>query len=76
MEVLRGRKDFKVHYRLLPWDHGAPALILSEAGGASEHLNGAPSTVRSPDQLTIVATSPRMAKEVRAWLAELAPVKA
>jgi fructose-1,6-bisphosphatase/inositol monophosphatase family enzyme len=68
-EVLRGRKDFAVYFRLLPWDHGAPALILSEGGGCVVHVNGEPYTVRSPDQLTIAARSPRVADDVRGWLA-------
>lgn len=70
MDVLRGRKDFVVYYRLLPWDHGAPALILREAGGCAEHLNGSSYTVRSPDQITIVATKAAIAKEVRNWLVD------
>ncbi|MGC4086277.1 MAG: inositol monophosphatase family protein [Vicinamibacterales bacterium] len=31
-DVLRGHKDFVLYYRLLPWDHGAPALIPDRSG--------------------------------------------
>jgi fructose-1,6-bisphosphatase/inositol monophosphatase family enzyme len=66
-DVLRGAKDFDVYYRLLPWDHGAASLILNEGGGAVEHLDGTPYTLRSPSQLTIVAGSPDIAAQVRGW---------
>jgi fructose-1,6-bisphosphatase/inositol monophosphatase family enzyme len=56
-EILRGDKDFAVYYRLLPWDHAAPAHILTEAGGSVAHLSGRPYTVRSAHQVTIVARS-------------------
>ncbi len=67
-DILRGCKDFAVYYRLHPWDHGAPALILAEGGGLVEHLDGAPYSVRSPNQITIVAHTPALAEDVRAWL--------
>jgi fructose-1,6-bisphosphatase/inositol monophosphatase family enzyme len=67
-EVLRGRQDFAVYYRLLPWDHAAPALILSEAGGCVEHLDGRTYTVRSADQVTVVARSPGVSAQIRACL--------
>lgn len=67
-DVLRGKKDFVAYYRLLPWDHGAPALILTEAGGRVEHLDGQPYTVRSHNQLTLVTRAPRMATDIRSWI--------
>ena len=70
-DILRGRKDFAVYYRLHPWDHGAPALILSEGGGCVEHLDRTPYSVRSPNQITIVAHTPQLAEEVRSWLADV-----
>jgi len=71
MDILRGSRDFAVYYRLLPWDHAAPALILSEGGGRCEHLGGDPYRPRSPDQVTIVASSSRIADRVRGWFAPL-----
>jgi fructose-1,6-bisphosphatase/inositol monophosphatase family enzyme len=68
-EILRGEKDFAVYYRLLPWDHAAPALILTEAGGGVDHLNGVAYTVRSDNQVTVVARSAGVSARVRAALA-------
>lgn len=64
-DTLRGDKDFLVYYRLLPWDHAPPALILTEAGGCVEHLDGRPYTVRSDNQVTIVARNRDVAGEIR-----------
>lgn len=66
-DVLRGRKDLVVYFRLLPWDHGAPALVLQEAGGVVTHLDGAPYTIASKNQVTILARTPDLAARVRAW---------
>jgi fructose-1,6-bisphosphatase/inositol monophosphatase family enzyme len=68
-EILRGEPDFVVYYRLLPWDHAAPALILTEAGGTVAHVAGGFYTARSPSQLTVVGRDARVAETVRAWLA-------
>lgn len=67
-EILRGVSEFTIYYRLLPWDHGAPALILSEAGGCVQHMNGQPYSVRSQNQLTIVARDSFVFQQVRAFL--------
>jgi len=67
-DVLRGRKDFVAYYRLLPWDHGAPALMLTEAGGHVEHLDGQPYTVRSANQLTVAARDTATIARLREWL--------
>ena len=67
-DVLRGRKDFVLYYRLLPWDHGAPALVLTEAGGTASHLDGAPYSVVSPSQITIVAAHAETSRMIRRWI--------
>ena len=66
--ILRGERDFVVYYRLLPWDHAAPTLILREAGGCVAHLDGRAYSVRSENQLTIVARHTSIADQVRARL--------
>jgi fructose-1,6-bisphosphatase/inositol monophosphatase family enzyme len=66
-DVLRGRRDFAVYYRLLPWDHVAPALLLSEGGGCTVHLTGQPYVPLSPDQVTVVAAHRETAQGVSAW---------
>ena len=67
-DVLRGRREFVAYYRLLPWDHGAPALILTEGGGAVEHLDGRPYTLRSEHQLTLVTRDAELAARLRGWI--------
>lgn len=67
-DILRGLGDFVIYYRLLPWDHAAPALVLTEAGGLVSHLSGQPYTARSQSQLTIVARDAVTVDQLRAWL--------
>jgi len=68
MDVLQGANDFIVYYRLMPWDHAAPALILEEGGGRVAHPDGSPYTIRSRDRITVVARNPAIADDVRSWL--------
>lgn len=72
-DILRGVRDFGVYYRLLPWDHTAGALILTEGGGRVVHLDGHAYSARSSHQLTVVAASGEIANEVRSWLRPTAP---
>ena len=65
-DVFAGRRDFIVYYRLLPWDHAAPALMLTEAGGHVVHLDGSRYTARSPHQVTIVTRSGELSRTLRA----------
>ncbi|XXY47650.1 inositol monophosphatase family protein [Sorangium sp. So ce269] len=60
-----GEKDFCVYYRLLPWDHAPGALILQEANGAAEHLDGARYAVASRSQVTVIARSRGIAGRIR-----------
>jgi fructose-1,6-bisphosphatase/inositol monophosphatase family enzyme len=68
-DVLAGATDFAVYHRLNAWDHAAGALILTEAGGTVEHLDGASYTPRSRHRPTVIAASPAIAAQVRGWLA-------
>ncbi len=67
-DVLRGRREFVAYYRLLPWDHGAPALVLTEGGGAVDHLDGRAYSVRSGHQVTLVARDAELAARLRGWI--------
>ena len=67
-DVARGRQEFAIYYRLLPWDHGAPALVLRESGGAVEHMDGRPYTVRSTNQITLVGRDREIVERLRGWL--------
>ena len=66
--IVRGKKDFVIYYRLLPWDHAPGALALTEAGGAALHLSGEPYAPLSPNQVTIFAATRQIADKIRAWL--------
>ncbi|HET9467780.1 MAG TPA: inositol monophosphatase family protein [Vicinamibacterales bacterium] len=66
--IIRGEKDFVIYYRLLPWDHAPGALAITEAGGAAIHLDGAPYSALSPNQVTIFAASPELAETIRRWI--------
>ena len=72
-DIIRGRQEFAVYYRLLPWDHGAPALMLVESGGTVAHLDGRPYGVRSPNQLTFMTRDTQLAAQLRDWVAPGAP---
>jgi fructose-1,6-bisphosphatase/inositol monophosphatase family enzyme len=67
--ILRGEKDFVIYYRLLPWDHAPGALVLAEAGGSAQHLDGRAYAPLSEDQITIFAATPAIASTIRGWLA-------
>jgi fructose-1,6-bisphosphatase/inositol monophosphatase family enzyme len=66
--VISGVKDFVIYHRLLPWDHAAGALILSEAGGTVEHLDGTHYSPLSHNQPTILAATTSLAANVRQWI--------
>ncbi len=74
-DILRGVRDFVIYYRLLPWDHAAPALILSEGGGSVIHADGRPYTARSGDQIAIVSRNRKIAAEIRHVLEPLATAR-
>jgi fructose-1,6-bisphosphatase/inositol monophosphatase family enzyme len=69
-EIARGRKEFAIYYRLLPWDHGAPALVLRESGGSVEHMDGQPYSVRSAHQITLVGRDSEMVQRLRGWIGQ------
>ena len=72
--VAAGRYDGYFEFGLKPWDVAAGALLVLEAGGAVEHLDGAPLDVQRAD---VVASAPGltalMRAECRAVLASLPP---
>lgn len=49
MALARGMKHFSLYRRLWPWDHAAGVLLLQEAGGHTERLDGKP--YRAPDRV-------------------------
>jgi fructose-1,6-bisphosphatase/inositol monophosphatase family enzyme len=66
--LVDGTKEFVVYHRLYPWDHAPGVILLTEAGGRAEHLDGSPYTVRSRSQVTVLGSTPEVTAGVRAWL--------
>jgi fructose-1,6-bisphosphatase/inositol monophosphatase family enzyme len=69
--VVRGEKDFVVYYRLHPWDHAPGALLLAEAGGGVEHLDGSRYHPLDSRQLTVLGAAPAVCADVRGWLGNI-----
>jgi fructose-1,6-bisphosphatase/inositol monophosphatase family enzyme len=53
--MLRGRKDYLVYHRLLPWDHAPGALLVDEAGGRVRHADGDAYAPRHRDRTLLAA---------------------
>jgi fructose-1,6-bisphosphatase/inositol monophosphatase family enzyme len=66
--LVDGAKEFVVYHRLHPWDHAPGVIILQEAGGHAEHLDGSPYTVRSRDRVLVLGSTPAIAAGLRDWL--------
>lgn len=60
--VSSGAIDFALYWRTLPWDHAAPALFLSEAGGFVARLDGSPYCV-ADGRVGLLATVNREMRE-------------
>lgn len=66
-----GRDDIALFQRILPWDHAAGALFLTEAGGCVTHWNGQPYRVGGAGEGILAAASERLWHEAAGVL--LAP---
>jgi fructose-1,6-bisphosphatase/inositol monophosphatase family enzyme len=40
--IVDGEQEFALFQRLMPWDHAAGCLLLTEAGGVAQHPDGTP----------------------------------
>jgi fructose-1,6-bisphosphatase/inositol monophosphatase family enzyme len=67
--LIDGAKEFVVYHRLLPWDHAPGVILLTEAGGRAQHLDGSPYSLRSRHRVTVLGSTPAVTEEVRGWLA-------
>lgn len=63
-----GRRQFSFYRRLWPWDHAPGVLILREAGGAAECIEGTP--YRAGDRVHGLLTAPSDSewRDLRAFL--------
>ena len=64
--LARGEIAAATYWRLLPWDHAAPALIAQEAGVRIAHPDGAPYRPHAPTRRALVAAHPDWWEDVRA----------
>ncbi|MDV3457842.1 inositol monophosphatase [Sphingomonas sp. HF-S4] len=53
-----GQDDVALFQRILPWDHAAGALFVTEAGGKATHWDGTPWRVGGPGIGVLAAASP------------------
>lgn len=56
--VVLGENDIAMFQRILPWDHAAGALFVTEAGGRVTHWNGAPYRVGGQGKGVLIAAGP------------------
>ena len=62
--IASGRGDIFFEFQLSPWDHAASSLILAEAGGVTETLEGkVPSLI---GKSSIIASTPSLLSEIKA----------
>lgn len=66
--VASGEVDFALFWRTLVWDHAAGALLLAEAGGVVERLDGTPYRPGSTETGLLLARDRATADRVRALL--------
>lgn len=55
-----GEDDAALFQRILPWDHAAGALFVTEAGGMVTHWDGSPWRIGGPGIGVLAAASPRL----------------
>ncbi len=55
--LVTGRNQLAVFQRILPWDHAAGALFLTEAGGRATHWDGSPYRIGSAGAGMLAASS-------------------
>jgi fructose-1,6-bisphosphatase/inositol monophosphatase family enzyme len=66
--VAQGKRDFALFWRTLAWDHVPGALLLVEAGGVVERLDGTPYRPGSTEPGLLLARDRRIADHVRMLL--------
>lgn len=64
--VACGRVSAFIQYQLSPWDYGAGALLVTEAGGTITRMDGSPLDVRQPG--SVLATNGLIHEEIMRYL--------
>lgn len=70
LALLDGSSQYSLYHRLMPWDHAAGALLVSEAGGRSALVDGTPYGPTVLDGTLLNAPDPATWERVRAFLYE------
>jgi fructose-1,6-bisphosphatase/inositol monophosphatase family enzyme len=69
-DIVRGKQDFALFWKGLPWDHAPGALFLREAGGVVRHFDGADYDPAQPRQGLLVCRDSAVFEQVTAALLE------
>jgi fructose-1,6-bisphosphatase/inositol monophosphatase family enzyme len=69
--MLLGSPDLTLYERTLPWDHGAGALLIEEAGGRVARLDGSPYRIDEDRKGLLAAIDPALWEDVADLLMEL-----
>ncbi len=69
-EVVRGKQDFTLFWKSLPWDHAPGALLVREAGGVVKHFDGSEYDPAQPKQGLLACRSDEVFDLVRRTLLE------
>ena len=73
LEVARGAAHFALFRRLNPWDHAPGELLVREAGGFAQRLDGTPYVPSEIDASLLLAPDAESWQALRALILELAP---
>ena len=73
LEVVRGAAHFALFRRLNPWDHAPGELLVREAGGFAQRLDGTPYVASEVDASLLLAPDAESWQALRALVLELAP---
>lgn len=57
VRLVLGQDDITLFQRILPWDHAAGALFLTEAGGKITHWDGTPYRIGGPGRGVLAAAN-------------------
>jgi fructose-1,6-bisphosphatase/inositol monophosphatase family enzyme len=69
-ELVRGKQDFALFWKSLPWDHAPGALLVREAGGVIRHFDGSEYDPAQPKQGLLVCRSGEVFELARQALLE------
>ncbi|KXK61899.1 inositol monophosphatase [Micromonospora rosaria] len=72
LDLLTGQRQYVLFWRTMPWDHAPGALLLREAGGVADRLDGSAYHPAEEGLGLLIAASPQVWTEVHdALLGEL-----